>query len=104
MCSHYEAPETQRLIDGFGVAPEGQFKMDLWPCYEGPFIRLRDTESPDEEGPEFEALVGQFGLLPFWAKRGARRIRKKSYANSSSVPATPDCSLLTGQSVSRVKR
>lgn len=38
------------------------------------------------------------------AKRGARRIRKKSYANSSSVPATPDCSLLTGQSVSRVKR
>ena len=43
MCSHYEAPETQRLIDGFGVAPEGQFKMDLWPCYEGPFIRLRDT-------------------------------------------------------------
>lgn len=38
------------------------------------------------------------------SKRGARRIRKKSYANSSSVPATPDCSLLTGQSVSRVKR
>ncbi|EMJ9304725.1 hypothetical protein V8B18_005843 [Pseudomonas aeruginosa] len=38
------------------------------------------------------------------AIRGARRIRKKSYANSSSVPATPDCSLLTGQSVSRVKR
>ncbi len=38
---------------------------------------------------------------PSW---GARRIRKKSYANSSSVPATPDCSLLTGQSVSRVKR
>ncbi|MFG8489869.1 SOS response-associated peptidase, partial [Pseudomonas aeruginosa] len=62
MCSHYEAPETQRLIDGFGVAPEGQFKMDLWPCYEGPFIRLRDTES-NEEGPELEALVGQFGLL-----------------------------------------
>ncbi|EPS4553307.1 TPA: LysR family transcriptional regulator [Pseudomonas aeruginosa] len=38
------------------------------------------------------------------SNRGARRIRKKSYANSSSVPATPDCSLLTGQSVSRVKR
>src|SRR5690606_6763586 len=38
------------------------------------------------------------------ATGGARRIRKKSYANSSSVLATPDCSLLTGQSVSRVKR
>ncbi|WP_143491132.1 hypothetical protein [Pseudomonas aeruginosa] len=45
-----------------------------------------------------------FGSMITTLYRGARRIRKKSYANSSSVPATPDCSLLTGQSVSRVKR
>jgi hypothetical protein len=36
--------------------------------------------------------------------RGARRIRKKSYANIASVPTTPDCSLLIGYSVSRLKR
>lgn len=88
MCSHYEAPETQRLIDGFGVAPEGQFKMDLWPCYEGPFIRLRDTESPDEEGPEFETLVGQFGLLPFWAK--TRTLGRDTYnARTETVASKP---------------
>lgn len=69
MCSHYEAPETERLIAGYGVAPEGQFKIDLWPCYEGPFIRLRNDESAEEEVPELEAVVGQFGLLPFWGIR-----------------------------------
>jgi hypothetical protein len=35
-------------------------------------------------------------LLWVALSRGARRIRKKSYANSSSVPTTPDCSLLAG--------
>ena len=68
MCSHYEAPENDRLLAGFGVAPDSQMPIDLWPMYMGPFIRLRDEGSVGDDLPEFEALTGQFGLLPFWAK------------------------------------
>ncbi|MBM3105787.1 SOS response-associated peptidase [Pseudomonas sp. V1] len=77
MCSHYEAPTSDRLLAGYGVAPEGQYRLDLWPCYEGPFIRLRDPESIDEGDYELEAQVGQFGLLPFWAK--ARTLGRSTY-------------------------
>ncbi|HCF6448474.1 TPA: SOS response-associated peptidase [Pseudomonas aeruginosa] len=86
MCSHYEAPETERLIAGYGVAPEGQFKIDLRPCYEGPFIRLRNDESAEEEVPELEAVVGQFGLLPFWAK--ARSLGRNTYNARTETVAT----------------
>ncbi len=86
MCSHYEAPETERLIAGYGVAPEGQFKIDLWPCYEGPFIRLRNDESAEEEVAELEAVVGQFGLLPFWAK--ARSLGRNTYNARTETVAT----------------
>ena len=86
MCSHYEAPETERLIAGYGVAPEGQFKIDLWPCSEGPFICLRNDESAEEEVPELEAVVGQFGLLPFWAK--ARSLGRNTYNARTETVAT----------------
>ncbi|MCR8341403.1 MULTISPECIES: SOS response-associated peptidase [Pseudomonas aeruginosa group] len=86
MCSHYEAPETERLIAGHGVAPEGQFKIDLWPCYEGPFIRLLNDESAEQEVPELEAVVGQFGLLPSWAK--ARSLGRNTYNARTETVAT----------------
>lgn len=68
MCSHYEAPTEDRLQAGFGVAPSTPFQHDLWPTYLGPFIRMRDEAAAAEGEPEYEALIGQFGLLPFWAK------------------------------------
>lgn len=74
------------MIAGYGVAPEGQFKIDLWPCYEGPFIRLRNDESAEEEVPELEAVVGQFGLLPFWAK--ARSLGRNTYNARTETVAT----------------
>lgn len=30
MCSHYEAPSPERLLVGFGVAPDTPFTEDLW--------------------------------------------------------------------------
>ncbi|WP_223508983.1 MULTISPECIES: SOS response-associated peptidase [unclassified Pseudomonas] len=77
MCSHYEAPENDRLLAGFGVAPESQMPLDMWPLYLGPFIRLRAEEAVDDETTELEALTGQFGLLPFWAKD--RKFGRHSY-------------------------
>lgn len=32
MCSHYEAPETERLIAGYGVAPEGNSRSISGPA------------------------------------------------------------------------
>lgn len=70
MCSHYEnIRDPQRLFQAFGAAaPASMGKVDVWPQYEGLFIRVpphRDTG--DEAIPEREALPGRFGLIPHWA-------------------------------------
>jgi len=87
MCSHYEAPTSQQLLDAFGVAPEGPTQTELWPTYMGPFIRLPIASDPhDEAAPEFEALAGMFGLLPFWAKD--TKLARNTYNARSETAAT----------------
>ncbi|MBM5458652.1 SOS response-associated peptidase [Pseudomonas sp. P66] len=92
MCSHYEAPSHQRLLDGFGVAPQLSFKEDLWPTYHGPFLRLPGDEEADNHQSTFEALTGQFGLLPFWAKDQTlgRRTYNARSETASSKPSFRD--------------
>lgn len=88
MCSHYEAPTADRLLFGYGVTPEHPYKNDLWPTYSGPFIRARAEESMDEGDHELEALTGQFGLLPFWAKD--RTLGRRTYnVRSESAESKP---------------
>lgn len=86
MCSHYEAPDNDRLLAGFGVASDSQLPIDLWPTYMGPFIRLRPEEAADDDLPELEALTGQFGLLPFWAKD--RKLGRQTYNARSETAST----------------
>ena len=43
----------------------------------GPFIRARGEESIEDGVPVYEALLGQFGLLPFWAKD--RTLGRRTY-------------------------
>jgi putative SOS response-associated peptidase YedK len=89
MCSHYEAPTSQQLLDAFGVAPEGPVQTELWPGYMGPFIRLPVQSDPhDEAAPEFEAVSGMFGLLPFWAK-DTKLARRTYNARSETAAAKP---------------
>jgi putative SOS response-associated peptidase YedK len=52
----------------------------------GPFIRLRPEEAADDDLPEFEALTGQFGLLPFWAKD--RKLGRQTYNARSETAST----------------
>lgn len=71
MCSHYEAVrDHERLQRHFKIAlPDRLGKEDLWPGYEGLFIRRpAEADAGDEAVPEREALPGVFGLLPQWAK------------------------------------
>lgn len=87
MCSHYEAPTSQQLLDAFGVAPEDPIQTELWPTYMGPFIRLPIASDPhDEAVPEFESLAGMFGLLPFWAKD--TKLARNTYNARSETAAT----------------
>jgi putative SOS response-associated peptidase YedK len=86
MCSHYEAPTSQQLQDAFGVVPEGPTQTELWPTYIGPFIRLPIASDPhDEAAPEFEALAGMFGLLPFWSKD--TKLARRTYNARSETAA-----------------
>lgn len=88
MCSRYEAPTHQQLLDAFGVAPDEPTQTQLWPTYVGPFIR-RAGEDPDEDQTQpFEALSGMFGLLPFWAK-DTKLARRTYNARSETVAQKP---------------
>lgn len=86
MCSHYEAPTEERLMAGFGVTSPTPFQRDLWPTSMGPFIRLRHEESSDEDQSTYEALAGQFGLLPFWAKD--KNLGRRTYNARSETAAS----------------
>ena len=86
MCSRYEAPSSERLLAGFGTAPDEPFKTALWPGYIGPFLRARGTEETEEGENPVEALVGMFGLLPFWAKD--TKLARSTYNSRSETAAT----------------
>ena len=71
MCSHYQGiqrPETYREIFK-AEPPAAPGKEDMWPCYQGCFIRRHPhADVGDEAVPVHEALIGQFGLVPHWAE------------------------------------
>ncbi|MAG64966.1 MAG: DUF159 family protein [Pseudomonadales bacterium] len=84
MCSRYEAPSSQRLLEAFQVTTDEPTQTELWPTYVGPFLR----ESAGEEGdgaPELEVLSGVFGLLPFWAKD--TKLARRTYNARSETAA-----------------
>ncbi|WP_394245291.1 SOS response-associated peptidase [Halopseudomonas laoshanensis] len=84
MCSHYEPPGKERLMDAFGSAPDEDYQLDLWPLYSGPFVRLRQDSEGDELS-DFTVDVGQFGLLPHWAKD--RKYGRRTYNSRSETAA-----------------
>lgn len=71
MCSHYQGiqrPESYREIFK-AEPPAAPGKEDMWPCYQGSFIRRHPhADVGDEAVPVHEALIGQFGLVPHWAE------------------------------------
>jgi len=89
MCSHYQGiKDRERYFKAFGVYPPGEPGMyDVWPGYTSTFIRrARELESGDEAVPQLEALAGQFGLLPHWAKD--RTFARRTFNCRSETAAT----------------
>lgn len=91
MCSHYQAiKERECFRRHFGVEPPVDLgKHDLWPGYEGSFIRRHpQVNVGDEAVPERDALNGLFGLVPHWSQD--TKITRYTYnARSETVASKP---------------
>ena len=82
--------ERERYRRHFGVEPPADLgKYDLWPGYNGSFIRRHpQADVGDEAVPESEALTGLFGLVPHWS--ADTKITKATYnARSETVASKP---------------
>ena len=91
MCSHYQAVrDNERMRRHFGVdLPTDPGRYDLWPGYQGVFIRRHPhADEHDEAVNPNEALSGLFGLVPHWS--ADTRITRLTYnARSETVASKP---------------
>lgn len=68
MCSHFEAlKQRESYVKHYKTTlPETFGKPDMWPRYQGNFIRKPPSTDPhDEAVPASDALVGRWGLIPW---------------------------------------
>ena len=71
MCSNYEALRKWEHYEKYfnAARPSTQGKLDMWPKYEGVFVRKPpETDPYDEAVPEREAVAGRWGLVPWLLK------------------------------------
>ena len=73
MCSHFEAvvraEQLQKYFDVGDPFEPLSAKVDVWPRYDTYFIRAHEfSDVGDEAVPDRELMIGQFGLVPHWAK------------------------------------
>lgn len=90
MCSHYKpVTDPNKLSRAFGVEGTNSLvKPDIWPSYEGLFVRPHPfADVGDEAVPNREAVLGRWGLIPHWSKDG--KVRATFNARSETVPIKP---------------
>ena len=90
MCSHYKSvTHVNQLRQMFGLGSLEQFgKADMWPGYEGLFIRAQPlADVGDEAVPSREALLGHWGLIPHWSKDG--KVKGTFNARSETIAEKP---------------
>ena len=90
MCSHYQpVTKPEMLKSHFGVEPPVQMgRADMWPGYEGIFIRRHEhADVGDEAVPAHEAALGRWGLIPHWSKDD--KVRNTFNARSETIDTKP---------------
>ena len=90
MCSHYDPVKSPEVLKKhFGVeAPAQMGRPDMWPGYQGIFIRRHElADVGDEAVPEREAVLGRWGLIPHWAKDD--KVRNTFNARSETIDSKP---------------
>ncbi len=91
MCARYksvlDAARLQQFFRINGLRDIMNARDEVFPGYAAPFIRRPpERDSGDEAVPEREALVGLFGLLPYWAKD--EKLARSTYNARSETVAT----------------
>ena len=89
MCSHDQAlKERAKFEKEFRVtSPAYAGVCDVWPTYEGLFIRRpREANVGEDAVPEREALAGHFGRLPHSAKDD--KFGRRTYNARNETAAT----------------
>jgi putative SOS response-associated peptidase YedK len=82
MCSHYQAiKERERYLRTFGVHPPPHDDVqDMWPRYQGTFVRRPpEAGSGDEAVPRLEAVAGRWGLVPANTRDAARQLKLSTF-------------------------
>jgi putative SOS response-associated peptidase YedK len=94
MCAHYQGlSQPQSYTESFAVkAPTDVTRTDIWPGYEGAFIRRPLDADVADAGDEAvlprQALKGLFGLVPHWSRDLS--LAKRTYnARSETVAVKP---------------
>lgn len=91
MCSHYQTlKDAELLLQKFGVrAKPVPGKYDMWPRYEGVFVRRPvEHDAGDEAVPEREAVTGRWGLISALTRAdGGDKAAKLSTFNARSETA-----------------
>jgi putative SOS response-associated peptidase YedK len=83
MCTRYISPETRDIEQHWHIGARNMPQLvnswarDMFPGYAGPFLRAAKN-SPQTEA-ELELVVGQWGLIPWFAKE-----RKLKYPTSNA--------------------
>ena len=95
MCSHYQMiKEREQFKRAFGYYPPlPEYITEIWPGYKAPFLRRpREADAGDEAVPEREVCMGQFGLLPHWAKdeKFGRRTFNARSETAATLPSFRD--------------
>lgn len=79
MCSNYRPPSPRDIEAYFSAPSPGIFKLEMYPAYVGPMIRR------SQNGNGLECVLGNFGLMPHWAKPSLAR---STYNARSETVAT----------------
>ncbi|WP_313064792.1 SOS response-associated peptidase [Achromobacter animicus] len=92
MCSHYQTlKDAELLLQKFGVRskPAAIGKYDMWPRYEGVFVRRPpEHDAGDDAVPEREAAAGRWGLISAMTRSGGlERASKLSTFNARAETA-----------------
>ncbi len=83
MCSNYRPPSPRDIEEYFSVPSPGIVKLEMYPAYIGPMIRRSHNG--------IECVLGNFGLMPHWAKpalaRSTYNARSETVASKASFRA-----------------
>lgn len=93
MCSHYQTlKDAELLLQKFGVRPKpaSAGKYDMWPRYEGVFVRRPpEHDAGDDAVPDCEAATGRWGLISAMTRAdGLDRAGKLSTFNARAETAS----------------